>query len=246
MSCRKIRKLIESGEGSDNSFIKEHVSLCKKCSDYFEAYLITRKLFKQYDPAMDDPDGEQFNDLFAAKLDSVQNIDIRTKERSFFRPAFSFSILAIVVMSVALFLLTTQTTEDLEKYEYDEAVPEQELFSVYSTSAGEPVGIIIEYESPQSISEVTVEFQLDRGVQFHSEDESLKDLEKFVWKGSFKEGSNKIPFVVNIVESGKWEIMTVAEFNGYSHRHRITLDASEDVALVKIFKYVPEKIREKI
>ena len=237
MNCKKIKELIDRGQNNDNPAVKNHSAQCDKCRKHLEASINIKALFEKYDPVMDDPDPEKFNSILFEKLENIPDVEFKLKRRWFFRPAFSFSFVALAVFFIAAFFFFPA-----EHHEKTEA----ELESVYTTQKDEPVGIVIEYESNENVEEVTVSFALDRGVRFHSENDSVKELDSFVWKGSFSKGKNEIPFVVDIVETGKWEIVTVAEFEGYRHRHKITLDASSEVAVVKIFRYEPEKIRQKV
>jgi hypothetical protein len=234
MDCRKITELIDNGEGKNNAVVKDHIGNCEKCSRYFDASLYVGELIGKYSPEMDDPEPLAFDAVLLHKLKDVEQIEKEPAKKWFLKVAVSFSLAAIAVVAVVASLFFADG-EVIER-------PEVEPDSMFTAQIDEPVGIVIEYVSDEDIEDVAVSFSLDRGVRFHSDNESVRDLDTFIWKGSFAKGKNEIPFVVNIVESGKWEIMTTAQFNGYSHRQRITLDATGGVAIVKIFRYKPEKI----
>jgi len=234
MECGKIKNLIDNGEGNNSSVVKDHIVNCEKCNGYFNASLSVEDLISKYSPEMDDPEPLAFDAVLMHKLKDVEQIEKEPVKKWFLKAAVSFSLAAIAVVAVAVSLFFV----DKEEIEKGDVEPD----SMFTAQLDEPVGIVIEYASDEDIEDVAVSFRLDRGVRFHSDNESVKGMDVFVWKGSFSKGKNEIPFIVNIVETGKWEIMTIAKFGGYSHRQRITLDATGGVAIVKIFRYKPEKI----
>ncbi len=202
---------------------------------YSAAHNRLQSILNKYRPEMDDPDGEKFTSSLMEKLDKVSVQKERPAEKVIFKPAFSIAALVLILIGAALFFFQQQDPEEI--FAETEVVPE----SVYSAKIDEPVGIVLEYESEIDVEYVEVSFQLERGVRFHSDNETVREMDQFVWKGSLSKGRNEIPFLVNIIEKGKWEITTTARFDGFVHKHRISLDATGDKAIVKIFRYEPEK-----
>jgi hypothetical protein len=203
---------------------------------YSAAHNRLQSILNQYSPEMDDPDGEKFTSSLMEKLDKVSIEKEIPAEKVVFKPAFSIAALILILIGAALFFFQQQDPEEI--FAEKEVVPE----SVYSAKIDEPVGIVLEYESDIDVEYVEVCFHLERGVRFHSDNEEISEMDKFVWKGSLSKGMNEIPFVVNIIEKGNWEITTTARFDGFVHRHTISFDATGDRAIVKILRHKPEKI----
>jgi hypothetical protein len=191
--------------------------------EHKSAAQIIKGLFSSYSYEFDDPDGDAFNDALFIKL---QKADAEKLKKSRFSGFFKFVPLFFafaLVITGAIYFSFSGTTEG-------------ELVSSTSAELDKPLRIVLEYESVKNISDVKVFFNLDRGVRFFSEDEEFVKMGSYIWRGSLKKGINRIPFIVSVVEKGKWNIVTEAVFEGYRHRHRIEFSSSDSAVKVAMYK----------
>jgi len=184
---------------------------------------IIKDLFSSYSYEFDDPEGDAFNDALFIKLQKAEAEKLKKSRYSgFMKLVPVFFAFAIVIVGI-LYISLPETTEG-------------ELVSSTSTELDKPLRIVLEYESARDINDVSVFFDLDRGVRFFSEDENFVKMGSYTWRGSLKKGINRIPFIVSIVEKGKWNIVTEAVFEGYRHRHRIEFSSSDNSVKVAMYK----------
>jgi len=62
------------------------------------------------------------------------------------------------------------------------------------------------------------------------------------FSGDLKKGSNKIPFVVKIENSGTWTIDTKAAFDGFVHFHKIELKSNNEKIYISYYLLPKQKI----
>lgn len=183
-------------------------------------------LFAKYRAADIETDGELFSSRLFERLQNLEDVPLENKhvKQSGLRLVFSFSFLFLFVFVAAVFFVIKPGNEKME------------LVSSTETEQGKPVKIVLEYESDRDISGVEVLFKLEKGVRFYSENEKIRNLDEFVWTGDLKKGLNRIPFVVDLVEEGSWNILTQAGFDGFKHRHKIVLTSSNGKVAVYLYK----------
>jgi len=114
------------------------------------------------------------------------------------------------------------------------------LISETEVDAGKSVIIEIEYDAAKELKGVIFTVSLDEGLTFASKYEKVKKLKNHSWKGDLKKGINKIPFKVNVIREGSWSILTKADFEGYSHKHKVILSAENSKIKIAYYR-LPEK-----
>jgi hypothetical protein len=231
MDCIRIREIIDNSLELKDQKQLDHIASCENCSKYYESAVRIRTLFSNYTCELDDEKSEDFdNALFVKLQSSAAPVDIKK-----FRPSLIHLVSALLftfILSIGVF------------YFSDPDSTGEKLVSSTETELNAPVRIVLEYESDADVEIVEVLFVLDKGVRFYSEDERFRDLDSFIWKGSFKKGRNEIPFVVSVVENGSWNIMTEAGLEGMKHRHRISFETGSGSIAVTLYKL--ESISDKI
>lgn len=181
-------------------------------------------LFSKYRAQNIETDGDVFNQQLFEKLTEVEQITNAVKSTRWgsFKIASAFSFVFLILISMIVFF-------DVEKPEES-----MELISSTEIEKGEPVKIILEFESDEAIENIEVAFKLDKGVRFYSTNEKVKNLDEYKWVGNFKKGRNEIPFVVSLISEGEWNISTEAKFGGFVHNRRIVIKSgNEKVAVIQ-------------
>lgn len=231
MDCAEIKKTIdEQFELKDKKHLN-HIASCQICSKYYAASLKIQTLFSKYSCELDDQNGDDFDNALFIKLQKGSAAhQKKTTRTSILQIAFSL-VFAITILSGIIY------------FSFQPPIP-QNIVSSTETELNAPIRIILEYTADTDISEVEIDFFLDKGIRFYSENESIKELNTFVWKGDLKKGVNQIPFVVSVTENGLWNILTQARFEGMKHQHKIEFRTNEEKIAVTLIKLesVPDKI----
>jgi len=97
----------------------------------------------------------------------------------------------------------------------------------------------------RELKNVEVSIDLGDGISFYSKNPSVNTLKKYTWRGNLTKGKNEIPFVVKIKKEGVWKINTRADFEGFSHSHRVILHAKEGKVEITYLK-LPDKKLENV
>jgi len=224
-SCEKTEKLIDRwsvGEISKEEFslVDKHMKECKSCKLYFEKAEALQKSFSAYKP--------EENSCPNYVLDNLADeIEKRAKpERAlFFMSGRSLASVAAACF-VVVALITIYYSAEWKK-EYDPVV-----IARSEVPRNRPVSITVEYNAARDIKDAYFTIDLDSGLRFSSENRDIRSLKTHSWRGSLKKGLNKIPFVVDVKKNGVWNINTRADFEGYSHAHRIVLTAENEKVVI--------------
>lgn len=182
-------------------------------------------LFKKYRSLEKETGIDEFERTLFEKLQKVENEVQKPRIRRVPAIVFSVSALFLIVFTFLFYSVPDAADEDV-----------LELVSSSEAEKGEPVKITIEFESTEDLENVEISFRLDDGVRFHSDNEKIKALNSYVWKGSFKKGVNPVPFVVSLVSEGESRIITETKFGGYIHNRTIVLKTLNEKTAVMQFK----------
>ena len=228
--CSEIQiltdKALEEGVShSERGLIEEHIKKCEKCAELSETALTVMDTLAGFSPDEFEPP-ETFRSDLHKKL---------TKKTSKMIPYLSVAAAALIFVAVGLFYFLPEEKKD---------VSEGVQVAKAEVKRGVPVTIELEYISKDHKKDVEVEITLSEGVVFHTLRSEFAALKKHTWRGDLKKGSNKIPFVVDIVKDGNWKIMTNAKYGGYTHPHRIELSADGERVAIVYFKLPEKKIDE--
>jgi len=111
------------------------------------------------------------------------------------------------------------------------------LVSTSEIEFGDTVVVELEYVAARKIKNAHFTISLDDAISFATNYEKINEEKVHSWTGELKKGVNKIPFVVTIDKQGSWEIDTKAEFEGYSHKHKIVISVKGGRVTVEYFKF---------
>jgi len=242
--CEHIQKLIDryiNSLTSKSEFeeIEEHIAICSICREDFETVRAIKLELDEH-KFEDEPVFDNFRPEFHEKLFSLagENESNQKKNSIVQLPFLNIKVLSSVAAALIIFISITYYLDFNGK---EKGHGSGTLISSSEVEVDKPVEIILEYVAEKNIQDVKVNFNLDNGVAFYTSYSKLNSIKKHVWKGDLKKGVNKIPFVVNIVKKGIWEINTKADFEGFSHIHKIVLEANEKI--VRISYYKMQKIK---
>lgn len=236
-TCERIRGLLsetlarELSPEERRSF-DEHCSACPECASAYRAVNAAHALLREHRPDDDaPPDGQE------ASLHRRLVAEQAAREET--RPAFGWRgrLLLGTAGCAFLFLLGYLTFTALPE-ENEEGV----IVSRTTVSAKEPLTVRITYVAERPLTGVEVTVRLDDGIVFYTNDPQRRDLREYRWRGDLKEGTNEIPFVVEVREMGQRSIRTTAEFEGYRHRHDVELRADEETIRVTYLTYEKKPI----
>lgn len=197
----------------------------KKSNTEPEGFQDLNALFKKYRSLEKETGIDEFESALFEKLQKVEN-EIQ-RPRISLVPILAFSVSALFLIAFTFLFYSVPDAADEDG---------MELVSSSEVEKGEPVKITIEFESTEELSDVEISFRLDEGVRFYSDNEKIKALSDYVWKGSFKKGVNPVPFVVSLVSEGESRIITETEFGGYIHNRTIVLKTLSEKTAVYIYK----------
>ncbi len=145
------------------------------------------------------------------------------------RRVFIPALCAFFAVIAGLYILTALTRDIPE-------LPGEELISRTEVPEGRPVTVTLEYIAARDIPKAQFTVALDEGLSFYSDYAEIHTIKNRTWNGSLKKGVNTIPFVVKVAGNGTHTIQTRADFEGYSHSHKIVLDAGEGKVVISYFK----------
>lgn len=183
------------------------------------------ELFRKYRDENIETGGDVFDRTLFEKLQKIEDIKVEKRSKKGSVPVFAFSAAAVILIVFAISFFTVDAPKD-----------EMELVSSSEVEKGQPLKITIQFESGEDLENVEISFKLDKGVRFYSENEQVSDLNEYVWKGSFKQGVNEVPFIVSLVSEGEWNINTETKFGGYVHNRKIVLKTGQNMTAVYIYK----------
>jgi len=238
--CQEIKKIIddtlyEVPQADIALLIQEHISECGSCKKYYLEVVKAKEALSQYQSSK-----FSIPDQFISSLQS--RLKKSEKELS---PLFSFSDFLkwpiLTAVSFALILIVLGAGLYLRKAENQNAI----LISSTELDAGEPVTIKLQYEASRNIKNAKISLTLDNEIFFYSSNPKIRRLKKKVWEGDLKKGTTTIPFVVGVNKLGKFEINSRADYDGFSHPHKIVLTSTEKKVVVTYFSFAPEKIDDK-
>lgn len=187
------------------------------------------KLLKSYKKS-DDEIGEDFQARINARLEEIAAQKRRKAKFIAFSKYATAATAAIFVIIFAV-LFSMQTVDDAG-----------EKISESIVAKGDPVTINLVYDAAEDLENVKFGITLDDGVSFLSSNEKIRNTRTHEWTGSLKKGKNSIPFVVKTECDGRMEITTTAEYENYSHKHKIVLDAQKNDIKVSMFVFAPSPL----
>ena len=192
-----------------------------------ESSKIVAELFSAYSIEEDDLNADLFERTLLEKLEKAEKIPKK--------PSFNYRWLAVAAVFAIIISVSFASY-------FNSIQNGKELISSTTSAIGEPIRIVMQYESDADYKDVSVFFKLDDGVEFYSENEEFRKMRSYAWKGNIKKGVNQIPFVVEVIKEGNWKISTDARYNGFSHRHLIELDTRNKKVAVSMYSLSSEKI----
>jgi len=185
------------------------------------------ELFSAYSIESDNHNPDLFERTLLAKLEKAERIE---KKQSFNYRWLAVAAVFAIIVSVSFVSYFNSIEND------------RELISSTTSAIGEPIRIVMQYESDADYKNVSVFFKLDDGIEFYSDNKEFRAMRSYAWKGSLKKGVNQIPFVIEVISQGKWKILTDARYNGFSHRHSIELDTDGKKVSITMFSLSSKKI----
>jgi len=209
-----------------------HARECRECMEELKAL----ENFKPYYSGLTLK--HSLPELFDEELHIKLVKRAHSMKRNFFStltvPVFSFSLII-----VALFFIFKP--HSLVKTDFE--LPENStLISKSEADRGESLTVELEYDALRKIEDVNVLIKLDKGVVFDSKNPLIKKRESLVWRGDLRKGRNLIPFSVRAVENGRFFIDTKADFEGFSHVHKVVLDVGDKKIVISYYKLPDRKI----
>jgi len=235
-SCDKtdtvIKKFLNDEiKGEELSYLKEHNQDCSSCKMKFDKALYLKNLLKAQNPGKYKLP-ENIRTSFHQKLSALD----QKQERYFFTDYFSSWKFAAAAMALFVILLS------LGVYFKGGDDKRVEYMSEFTANYERPVTIWLNYTAARDLSNVTFTIELDEGIFFDSRNSAITSLKKHSWNGELKKGKNEIPFTVNVKMKGERIINTRADFMGFSHKHKIKLEAKKDEIRITFIKYSKIKI----
>ncbi len=232
--CRKAQELIEKLRdfnllAEEEAALAIHTATCHECLAYLHAAQTYKSLSSSF-TAKDFEIPDDFDRVLAEKIAAATEIKGKRHKFNFWKPAFAFFSLAIILFAGILFF------RQPEEPTYDRLVSEK------ITEAGQPVGIELSYDAAKELAEVSFEIKLGEGISFDSVDQAVQNSRILRWQGSLKQGKNQIPFAVNIPKKGTFTIFTKAQFPGFIHEHKIVLNADGSRVAVLVYESSGQKL----
>jgi len=216
---------------SEQTFITDHIKSCKSCKEDFDAIKSAKRSLSKI-KSVDVPDF--FETQFHMRL--IESAAKQKKKKPFF---FNFSLKQLIpvgAIAFAFFIIFSISVNYLSKNSSDV------LISTSEATSGEPVTVEFDYIATKPLENVIVSIQLDKGISFHSDNPSIKSKRVITWKGNLKKGSNKIPFSVDINKVGTFEVFAKADYEGFSHKHKIVFDATSQKIVIAYYKLQKVKL----
>lgn len=234
--CRRFEEILTEAmtrelSPEERSLLDEHCASCPACAETYRALVAVRGTLRRHRPEDDAPS----DDMRAALHRRLVEESARRERVGVlpFGPRWKLAgaMLALLMLTLCLFSIITTTPDGIE---------EGTVVSRTVVNAGEPLTIRLTYTADRPLADVRVTVRLDDGVFFHTDDEKLRRLREYVWKGDLREGKNEIPFVVEVARTGAHRIRTVAAYDGMLHRHDVELEAGPG-SIAVIYRSYPGK-----
>jgi len=238
--CSKIEKLLKSYLNSSVSrdeieSIEKHTASCEVCRERYEAVKNADEILDSHTPKEDDA-LSGFDESFHLKLVELnEKLKVREKPSLFKSKRRLFFLFGTAFAIFLLFTVAYVANSNSENHS-------PMLISKSVVKAGKPFTIKLKYHSERDIKNVNVNVFLEKGVAFYSQNPEIKSLRQYKWTGDLKRGLNEIPFVITVEKIGVWDIDTVAEFQGFTHSHRITLTADDERVAIAYYSFPKKKI----
>ena len=230
--CSKIDELLTESLSRDLSpeercHLDDHCSSCPECASTRRAMLSVRDLLRQHRPEDDAPPAEAHAALHR-RLVEKQNRSSTERPYSGWRLKLLLAgAFACVLLIAGVLVLPTPSDQG-----------EEEVAVLRTTvDAKEPFTVRFTYTADQPLADVRVSIRLDEGVSFYTDDERIRSLKEYMWKGDFQPGANDVPFVVEVRRAGIHRIRTSAVYEGYLHRHDVELKVEEGTIAVTYLDY---------
>lgn len=217
------KKTVGAISAADEREVAAHLAGCPDCRDHLKALIEIKKFTAEYRPAEDDPEPEVFEAALHRRLvEAAQRPAAASRPSAgWFRPALAgfFALLIVVAAGIGII-----------RWHGDAAKSEETIISQTEVESKKPLKITMEYDAARPLKNVTVTFTLGDGVVFDGAENAAQKT--WTWTGDFAQGRNEIPFIVNVEKLGRTAIETRADFEGYTHRHRIDLEATAELVRV--------------
>lgn len=235
--CRRIDELLTDAmtrelSPEERSLLDDHCAACPSCAEQYRALTAVRETLRRHRPE-DDALSEDMRAALHRRLVEESARPERAGGALPFGPRWKLAgaMFALIMLTLCLFSFLATIPDGAD---------EGTVVSRSVVNAGEPLTIRLTYTADRSLADVRVTVQLDDGVFFHTDDETLRRLKEYVWKGDLKEGRNEIPFVVEVARTGTHRIRTAAAYDGMLHRHEVELQAGPGTVAV-IYRSFPER-----
>ncbi len=217
------KKTVGAISAADEREVAAHLAGCPDCRDHLRSLVEIKKFTAEYRPVQDDPEPDAFEAALHRRLvEAAQRPAAASRPNAgWFRPALAgigiIALIAVVSVSIA-------------RWHGDATKSEETVISQTEVESKKPFKITMEYDAARPLKNVTVTFALGDGVVFDGAENAAQKT--WTWTGDFAQGRNEIPFIVNVEKLGRTAIETRADFEGYTHRHRIDLEATEELVRV--------------
>jgi hypothetical protein len=231
--CRRIDELVTEAmtrelSPDERRAVEEHCSSCADCAAAYRAVTAARAALQHHRPE-DDAPSDDLRAAFHRRL--VERQAQREKERPF---GLGLRWKWAVGMAACLFLLVLGY--GLLPVSVDRT-DEGTVISRSTVGAQEPITIRMIYTADRPLADVRVTIRLDEGIVFATDNEELRALREYTWKGDLKTGANEIPFAVEMRKMGTRLIRTEAAYEGYLHRHDVELQADRETVVLTYLSY---------
>ncbi len=247
--CTKYRELIKSSineplKEADQKMIDHHAQSCAECQSLIKRVSSLKKSLNCSEVEVP----ENIKSSLHLRLVG-ESEKLKQKPQTLYEKLFGFQVNDSATLSIsrAISYVTAFTAIivfiGLFMLHRSEIGKKEMLISQSEVSQGAPVTISLEYVAKEDIPNASFTIELDSGLAFYTEHNAVKKLKTHTWQGGLKKGSNVIPFVVNVLEKGELTIMTRADFEGFSHSHKIVLESLEGKVTISYYKLPDEKIK---
>jgi hypothetical protein len=217
------KKTVGTISAADEREVAAHLAGCPDCRDHLRSLVEIKKFAAEYNPVEDDPEPDAFDAALHRRLvEAAQRPAAASRPSAgWLRPALAglFALLIVVAAGIGI-----------ARWHGDAAKSEETIISQTEVESKKPFKITMEYDAARPLKNVTVTFALGDGVVFDGAENATQKT--WTWTGDFAQGRNEIPFIVNVEKLGRTAIETRADFEGYTHRHRIDLEATAELVRV--------------
>ncbi len=131
-------------------------------------------------------------------------------QNSFLKPLFIIIFFFIVLFSGVF----------IGKYAFKD---DSAISSVAKITVGEPVTIRLIYNSNKNVDDVVFTVKLSDALKFVSKDVDVASAKELSWDGVLKKGKNEIPFVVEGLKPGSFDVLATAIYKNNKITHKIKL-----------------------